>query len=365
MTEKLKTLLHDQAETIDFAGPDLDAITATGDRRVRRRRAAGLVGGLAALAVVGGVAVVSLSGDDGGPQVAGEPLPTASLSWATGSTLHAGGERADLGHRVAAYVGTDAGYVFTDGEGAVFSYSGGSVDRVGTTSAGMRPRLVADSTGTLAGWVDPSGDRPAFVVLDQATGDVQRYDDATAPGMGELADEKNPAYLYAIDQSTTYWRDSRGAVAVDLASGAATVLDPKARNGFDLIDVEAGVLAVYGDEGVEVGPSRAQARPLPGVLDGSGVLSPDARFYAPDADELRVVDVATGADLALQLPASYFFSTGYQWLDTDTLAVIALVDEDAPVSLLTCTVSAGTCTVVTDDAGEQGQAQIAVGEPIG
>lgn len=50
MTDDLTTLLHRCADAGDFTVPDLDAIVATGDRRVRRRRA-GLAGVLAAAAV--------------------------------------------------------------------------------------------------------------------------------------------------------------------------------------------------------------------------------------------------------------------------------------------------------------------------
>ena len=47
MTEKLQTLMREQADTVDFAAPDLDAMIAAGDRRTRHRRL-GAVAGVAA-----------------------------------------------------------------------------------------------------------------------------------------------------------------------------------------------------------------------------------------------------------------------------------------------------------------------------
>ena len=151
--------------------------------------------------------------------------------------IHVGDQTVDVGHEVWAYSRTTRGYVVADRDGTVWSVTDSGVRSVGTVSA-KHPRIVADTDGTLAGWVDPSGESPAFVVLDQATGDVVREDGETAPGMGELADEENPAYIYAIDGRTAYWRDARGAVAVDVDSGEVRVVDARARNGFDIVAAE-------------------------------------------------------------------------------------------------------------------------------
>ncbi|MDQ4055766.1 MAG: hypothetical protein M3237_24165, partial [Actinomycetota bacterium] len=55
MTEKLKTLLHDQASAAEFAAPDLDHLVRRGDRTVRRRR--GATGAAAVLVTAGAVGV--------------------------------------------------------------------------------------------------------------------------------------------------------------------------------------------------------------------------------------------------------------------------------------------------------------------
>ena len=342
MTEKLKNLLHDQATTVDFAVPDLDAITASGDRRIRRGRGAGLVGGLAALAMVGGVAVVALGGGESTPRVADEPFPSTPLSWADGSTLHAGGLTHDVGHDVAAYVATRHGYVFADDDGTVRSLVAGRVEEVGTVTT-RGPRLVGDTDGALVGWVDPSGEAPAFVVLDTSTGRVTTLATETTAGMGSLADEKDPAYFYAIDGSTAYLRDHRGAVGVDVASGEVVWRDRTARNGFDVVAAEDGLVALdAGDDGTRI-EGGAESVTLRQVYGSVGTFSDSGRWLTLDADEPEVYDARTGRRVRIDI-GSRVFGTGYAWVDDSTLVVLAAQTEAGPVELLTCTVPDGSCT---------------------
>ena len=350
MTQKLKSLLHEQAETVDFAVPDVAALTRAGDRRVRGRRA--LVGGVAALAMVGALAAIRIAGGPAAEStpVVSDPTPQpAQLTWATGHVLHAGDRTIDVGVGVQAYVRTSAGFVVADPGGVVHSVVDGKVSDVGRTDA-KHPHLVADPSGTLAGWVELDGDRPGFVVLDQATGDTTRNDDATQPGMGLLADEQDPAYFYAISGGEAYWRDQRGAVEVDLATGDVRVVDAGAANGFDILDVQDGVIAFNADDdGTALGPTRRDAVMLPQVYGTLGTLSPGADYYSSDADEPQVYDARTGERVALDL--DYAFATGYEWLDGHRLAVLAQKTGRSPVQLLTCVVPAGTCEVTVDDLG--------------
>lgn len=369
MTEKLKTLLHDRATSVEFAAPDLDRLTRAGDRRIRRRRGAAAVGGLAALAVVGGLVAVQLGGDgDGGPTVASDPLPAAAVTWASGTTFRTVDGAIDVGHPVVAYVRTEAGYVFTDGEGAVWSFVDGSTTRVGTITE-ERPRLVGDTDGSRVVWVDPSGDAPAFVVLDLASGETQRYDEHTSEGMGSLADEEDPAYVYAVDADTAYWRDDRGAVAVALVTGAVEVVDAEARNGFDQIGAEDGLIAFASDSAdTVIGTSRADGITLPEASGSRAVFSPDARWVSIDTDDPRVYDTRTGEQVRIDAPR--WFATGYEWLSDDTLVMIAGTGEQEPAQLLTCTVPDGACESVVPDLGtfeelEAGEITLPVGEPIG
>lgn len=352
MTEKLKTLLHERATEPDFATPDLDALVRDGDRRIRRRRGGAAAGSVAVVVVVGALLVPQLTGSDDasdGPRIAQDPGSALPVTWATGSVIHDGDHPIDVGFEVNAFVRTTAGFVFADPHGYVYSVVGGQVSDIGQVDA-KQPRLVSDDGSTLAGWVDSTGDRPAFVVFDQSDGSVTRHDDETTPGTGALAAEDNPTDFYAIDDGTAYWRDTRGAVAVGLVSGDVRVIDPEARNGFDIMDAENGVIAFNaGDEGTALGTSRADAVMLPQVYGNLGVFSPDAAYYSSDADEPQVYDARTGKRVALDL--NYWFGTGYTWLDDRTLALIAQDTKKSPVQLLTCVVPAGTCDVTVPDLG--------------
>ena len=60
-----------------------------------------------------------------------------------------------------------------------------------------------------------------------------------------------------------------------------------------------------------------------------GAFSPDARYYTADADELQVYDVSTGTRVGLDLDRG--FATGFEWLDAETLVVLAAAEaETAP-----------------------------------
>ncbi|MDP2772104.1 MAG: hypothetical protein Q8O61_01005 [Nocardioides sp.] len=359
MTEKLRSLLHDRATDVDFASPDLDTLVRAGDRR-RRRRSGAFVAGVAALAVAGVLVVPALAGRDDpvGPATdttSTAPLPTGVLSWATGPVLHAGDQQVDVGVPIAAYVANGTGYAFAGTDNTVYAVVDGDVSAIGRVDADSA-RLVTDHDGSLVGWISTEGDLPTYVVHDLAT-DTRVFESTSDAG-------KRPTF-YALDGTTAYWRDQRGAVAVDLRGGGVEVVEDDAgeETGFDLIDVQAGLLALYGGQGVELGTSVQDAEPLQGIQGSNGLLSPLATKYAPDAEELTVLGV-DGADLTPSL-SGYFFSTVYEWADDETVHVIALEDEEPSADLLACTVPAGTCELVVDGAGREGELQLPVGEPLG
>lgn len=77
-----------------------------------------------------------------------------------------------------------------------------------------------------------------------------------------------------------------------------------------------------------------------------------------------MVGVGDGANLTPRL-TGYYFSTGYEWADDETVYVIALEDEQSAADLLSCTIPTGTCELVVDGAGREGELQLSVGEPLG
>ena len=284
------------------------------------------------------------------------------VTWASGSTLHTPEGDHDLGRPVAAYVRTRVGYVFTDGSGGVYSAVENGVTRIGDISERL-PHLVADVDGSLVAWVQPTDRSPRFVVFDQSTGTQRSFGDHTEAGMGALADEANPAYVYAVDGRTVYWRDTRGAVAMDVDTGRARVIDPTARNGFDILAVEDGVVAFdAGDAGTGVGTSREAAVIIPDVYGSLATFSPDAAWVSVDADEPQVYDVRTGRRVELDVDGRWF-ATGYEWLDDDTLVMIAARGEDTSYELLTCSVTAGSCAVAESELAPVGDEDFVL--PVG
>jgi hypothetical protein len=367
MTEKLKDLMDDAAD-LEFAPVDLDAVTRAGDRTVRRRRGVTGLAALATAAVVGGVAYVGLPGGEAArEQTPVVSVATGQVSYVLDGTLHTESGSWPLGHPASAYVTTDAGVAYADPQGRVHAEGGDAP--IGHTDARF-PRLVADGEGSLVGWVDTSGARPVFVVHDLASGtEVMRSDEFTEPGQDSLADGRDPAYFYAIDGRTAYWRDGRGAVAVDLDSGGVRVVDANARNGFDILAVEDGLIASdAGDAGTRISTDVTGGLVIPGVYGSLAVLSPDARWISVDADEPQVYDARDGSRVDIDVQGRVF-ATGYAWLDDGTLAVIAARSEAGPAELLRCRVPQGDCSVAFGDLGtfeelQDGSFALPVGESL-
>ena len=332
MTEQLKTLMHQQADSVDFAVPDLDAMVRTGDRRRRTRRLAA-VGAVAA--TVAGVALVATTLAPGQRAVepAGPAAPAVPLSWVDGSTLHLGDRVVELDFRPRAYVRTKEGYVFSDREGRVWSWADGDVREVGRTDA-TSPHLVSDEESDLAGWFDPV--EGSYAVVDQRPNGYVRYHQA--PPRSE------PEDFVAIDAGTAYWTADAGLVAFDLETGRSTPLEVDGT----FADVEDDLFAVRTDAGISVRTvSGEEPRLLDGFYGELGSFSPDARWFANDADEPQVYDLVAGERVELDV-AGRAFATGYEWLGEQSLAVIAAQHDGAVVELLVCEVPSGDCEVVAE-----------------
>lgn len=361
MTEQLRTLLHDKADGVDFAAPDLDRLTADGDRRIRRRRSA-LAGGVLSVALlVGAVAVLGdRGGDDGSPAVAHSAPATREVTWAKGSVIHDGDRTVDVGRQVRAFVETSVGYVVADPGGKVWSVVDGHATEVGTASA-QHPRLVADPAGPLAAWNTPSFEGQQVNAIDQSTGRVSSP--VSAPHL--------PGELDALSGATVYFHDKRGAVALDLITKDERVVDPVADErespqGQGVIAAHDDVLALRGEGGTLVGTSRDHAVLLEQAYGSIGTFSPDGAYYSNDADSPSVWDVRTGKQLALPGMDDYAFATGFDWLDDRTLVLIAEKGKGDPMVLVTCEVPGGSSChqVATLGSLDHPDYQLPVGQPI-
>jgi len=347
MTEKLKSLMDEEAGMQDFATPDLDAIVRDGDRTVRRRRT--VVAALAVAAVtVGGV--VLLGGGPGAEnaQVADTPADSQGMSWATGSVIHTPTSKIEVGRPVRAYVRTAAGFVTVDDQGRVWSVVGRETTEVGA----MTPSslyLTSDPEDSLAAWLEQEpGGEWSWVVFDQALGRrLATFEEGKAPDIVGV--------VVALDDRTLYVSEDGDYVSIDVDDGTDAVVDPPARAA-QLLSVEDGAFAWAdpGDDDGEseyiLGSAEAEAVRIPAVQGHLAWFSPDARWITFDADEPRVFDAGTGEQVEIDIDGR-IFGVGYEWLDKDSLAVMASRGENGPIEMLVCEVPEGTCDVVVPDLG--------------
>lgn len=351
MTELLKDMLHERANSL--GAPDLDvlAMVREGNRRATRRRTT-LIGLGAAAAVVAAIAVPSAL--NSGPDTARELQPTSTFttpqaSYADGSTVHVGDTSYDVGHRVQDLFVTTAGIVFADEAGTVYASDGTGSTEIGDrdVSAG---RMVGD--GSRAGWVDDEeGAGPVFVVFDQATGETERIDYQ----VGDEGPTEHHPDLFAIDGDDVYLRDGRGVIRWNLDSGEQTVLGQPV--GAEIQDVKSGVIAhtlppdpeLPNDVESFAGADFGLGGPLD--LTQAGALNPSGtRLWGVRVSGGPVLaDTGTGAITDLGT-SGYDLLEPYAWLDDDTFAAAGTTQDagSARRDVLACDVG-GTCTLVSAD----------------
>jgi len=374
MTDLLTETLHERADALPAPQLDVTAMIHTGDRRLRRRRAA-VRGGLAAAALTVAVTVPWALGGGDAPRGVDDGGLTAAFaahapSYAVGSVVRLDDESFDVGHDIRAYVQTDDGVVFSDPSGVVYAANGGEVTEVGRIDA-KYPRLVAG--GPRAAWVEPQGNQaPVFVVYDQSAGEVSRSALDNVAGMSDLRDGRDPAVVYAVDGATVWVRSHTGVLAWDTATDTHEVMATDA-DGFTISDVKNGLIAteIPDDAGstVTVGPRVGEGTSLP--LWSAYYLSPSGRYFLgePEPDDVRVYDTSTGKAMP-ENTEDYGYFGAYQWIDDEHYAALGVdVDEQgagtSAVDIFRCTVATGACTRVADDVGTlDGGFTLPVGEYI-
>lgn len=359
MTRTLQETFHDQADRRDFAAPDLDAIVRQGARRVRRRRTAGvaaIAAGVLAVAALG-VTLPRLTRPETTSLPASTPGPKP-FTYVVGTELHQGDRTTDLGHRVAVLAQTDRGVVFSDPQRTVWSYDGSGPTRVGTITRlyDTHRRIVADKDGTRVAWLEGDQGVVTLAVLDVRTGGVVR---------AEIGSPRS-AEVRAVDGGTVYVYADHDVVGVDIATRTRTVL-AEGVLASGLADVSNGFfLRTRGnDRGMVVGRSMTGSDSSAADFS-SGTLSPDGSHWFSDwADQFAVVDSATGKR---QDPPhdGFLFAAPYQWLDDDTIAVLAMTRtvDTAPISLLTCHVSTNDCEVTARAVGSYPDVALPLGQDL-
>ncbi len=380
MTGTLKDLMTERADAASPPRVDFDAIIRTGDSRVRRRRVAAGVATAAVAAVVAvGVPVVvdhSSSQPNGPVQPAAGKYVDPQTTYAIGSVFHYGDQLVDVSpHKVATFVQTDDGFVFTDASGAIFFTSGGEAEQIGFSGQPYGRQLAADDSGSYVGWVDTSA-RPAaeFVVYDTSS-----RSELVRTSEGNLtADERTAEFdlpmIGAIDGESAYWHSSAGITAWGLRSDTGQLLAPDANYQW-LQDVAAGQLAKMSGDGQQTSGDRqgvvvsADPAAFAPVFDGwFANLSPNAEsLYTDAADEVKVFDVQTGDDRTPD-HAGYPFIALSQWLDEDRFVAVGIKagnQESDPLDLLTCSISSEECTVTVPEVGRVNDLTLPIGEGLG
>lgn len=369
MTGLLKDLMHDRADRLAPPALDLEAIARDGERRVRRRRVVGGVSALAAVVTLGALAPAVFDGGDDQDRVA--VSEAAPVTWARGQVIHAGERSYAMGHDVHAFVATQDGYVLTDPDGAVWSWTDGSAQRVGSTitdSFGSSAELVSD--GVWAGWIGPEADE--YVFLNQETGSTRRV----PASAGRLDHPLSKPRVFAIDGTTAYVRDMRGMVTIDLTSGDAAVIGPL-ESGLEIDDVEGGLIlhsSTRDDHDVTVAGRDLEANG-PGLGVRGGDLSPGGRYVmsedsATEGDTFTLLQLPDGQDLTPAVAGDYDFFLGYAWSDDNTYTAFGMrgigsTESALTIDLLTCEVDTRSCVVSGDHPESIRGFEVPVGMHIG
>lgn len=308
MTERLKALLHEEADTLTIPTPPTDSALAAGQRLRRRRHLGRSAAALALVCVVGGgVAMGQTLGEDAGTQndpAGTTPAAPAPAVFAVGSTVYVGSQAADVPHTVHSLHYTSAGILVrsnpndgaSDGSGPenlTLARTDGTTVDLGVVPEGAGPATDADQPY----FVLAEADGPAFkaVVRDAVTGDVVR--EVALP-------EGKPSYWpvppLSLDGDTLYVGFKSSTSAVDWQSGEHRAVDGMAGG---LPVVEGGRTVVGNRQSGSVLDAATGEVLLEVPFDdyGSMDLSPDGRFARVSVEgtqelstSIEVYDVDSG-----------------------------------------------------------------------
>ncbi|GAA0946415.1 hypothetical protein GCM10009554_42220 [Kribbella koreensis] len=395
MTDLLKDTLVERADATEPSTLDLDTIMTTGERRMRRRRAVGVlgVGAIAAVVVASGLGVLNeTSHPSGTADPAGQtakPFAQRRATYAVRDQLHYGQEVFSIGkgELFNNYVQTDAGFVYVtmphgdgglDGKPAPDGSDAGRgyvtlLDRTGSHRIGgkyARSNLVADDHGSLAGWAEfatkQTGPPTAIVVYDVAAR-RQLLRIPTGQPVPGVAGSPNVSRLLAIDEGMAYFAADKRVFRVDLRtkqgkvfSWPATpilILDTQAISDGKFLYQTLDAKAPNGR--LVVGPTLdpADGHPLQLTFPQptqslTGAFSPDAEHVVvtrpepgdPSETGIQLFATDTGREIPL-LATGYQHQRFGQWLDNETFTT-AGTRANHRTDLLRCSTQTLRCDVI-------------------
>jgi hypothetical protein len=263
--------------------------------------------------------------------VATGPFVPDVPTWTEDSTLHTPDGTYDLGAEVLAFVRTSVGIVFVaEDEEYVYSWMGGDPVKIGETFFGG-DMLLGDPESPYVAWEQRFGGDAKVVVYDQSQ---ER----------RVLTEERSANLVAIDGKDIYLRDFAHVRIRRIGTPGSQLTNTR------VVAAQAGVRAFDTDDGMVVGTDLAGGIALDAADDPTtAVFSPDGRWVSVGNDGLEVFDVATGKSQRLE--QDYFqYASGFEWLDGDTLLATGIDDDFSSLGLLSCEMTDGACSLVTEVA---------------
>lgn len=361
MSDSLKHLLRQGADTVEQPRLDIDDLVTQAERRLVRRRLTVAVASAAAVVLIaaGGLA---LRPDEGRPSPA-PPGPSQTvnprgtpraLTYAAGSTIHFGDATIDAGEAVDFVEATDDGVVYVlKGENRVWFGDGSTTEQIGVVQRiHFSVPVVTANPGGLVAWIDEvedvSGPRE-IVVYDSHGGEVI----ARVP-----VPERFPHSL-ELNGDRLYWQVtlSGGATTVrrhDLSTGTTEIIP------FDTYVAELAsnprMLRIgrpaYGRAEI---PDRVGQRLAFFKRVETRLVATNSVSQGSSAKETSPTRLLSGPELRLRVPQGY--GAGFdeslvvvQWLDDARLVLFAHHEHNElpahRADLLVCPVPAGTCRVV-------------------
>ena len=356
MTERLSTLLHDEAETLDVPPAPTTEILGAG-RRLRRRRTRSVWGAGAAFALVvaGAGGAVALHDAEAPDVTPATTTPTGPFAWALDDTVYLGPDATSvLMPEVAQTLYyTSAGILVrtnkdgTSDGGAPFHFElvtpDGTATRLGVTLGAVVPST--DPTEPYLAWATMSGDRIQVVVHDVATDqDVATVD---VPGTFTWGGWSAPPVSLAGDKVFVTLDDA--TAVVDWRTGTTTT--SSVLSGGEFPEVSGGrTVRIHGRGSGQATADIVDAASGADLLDiaisrfDQVTLSPDGRFAMVASDgpvqprsqaagaSVQVYDVDAGTHVAVAVSA---YDVG--WTPQDDLFSV----RGDRLSL--CSATTGTC----------------------
>ena len=361
MSDSLRELLRQGADTVERPQLDVDDLLRQAHRRLVRRRLTVMAASAAAVVLIaaGGFALRAdeerLSPAPPPPTKTVDPLGTGRvLTYAAGSTIHFGGRTIDVGAAIDFVEATDDGVVYvTEGQDTVWFSDGSVTEQIGEVQRiHFTVPIVTANPGSLVAWVDGMEN-------EWQSGVIVVYDSREGRVVARIRSPGGRPFSLAINGDRIYWEIAArgGASAVrrhDLSGGLTQAIS------FETYHAELAsnprMLAIgrpdYQDADI---PDRVSQRLAFFKRVGPRLVASDSVSLGSQANETAPTRLLDGRALRLRVPQGY--GTGFdeslvvvQWLDDKHLVLFAHHEHNEfpahRADLLVCPVPTGTCRVV-------------------